>query len=138
MVSFDEKILMEGMSDKPAGSLISLARSWLKAPSVTSVSGGASNGYNQSHRAYSFTIGSKPLSFQINASERNPIHNLCFEIRNCKSRSSVAEVTINGVSQVPGPDFRQGINIDTDGSYTMIIWLGLTAKSVQNFGININ
>ena len=42
---------------------------------------------------------------------------------------------INGVSKAPGPDFRQGINIDADGNYTLIIWVGLSAISPQSFEI---
>jgi hypothetical protein len=134
-VTFDEKVLMEGMTDQPATSLTSLARSWLQAPAVTNVSGGASQGYDQSHRAYGFTYGAPPLSFQIAASDDNPIHNLCFEVRNWTSRTAKADLKLNGVSQASGPDFRQGVNMDTDGTYTMIIWVGLSATSSQSFEI---
>jgi hypothetical protein len=137
-IPFDEKILMEGMTNQPAISLTSLARSWLKAPVVSNVKGGISQGYNQSHRAYGFTFGTAPLSFQIAASDNNPIHNLCFEIKNLKSSTATAELKINGVYQVPGPNFRQGVNIDTDGTFTMIIWVGLTATSLQSFEITKN
>jgi len=30
---------------------------------------------------------------------------------------------IGGQAQVPGPDFRQGIIRDTDGTETMVIWV---------------
>jgi hypothetical protein len=135
-ISFDEKILMEGMTDQPATSLTGLARSWLKAPGVNNISGGTSMGYNQSHRAYSFKINSGQIYFEINASDKNPIQNLCFEIRNWKMRLLKAGLKINNVSQVPGPDFRQGVKIDTDGTYTMIIWVALTASKPQRFEIN--
>ena len=134
-IPYDEKILMEGMTDQPAIGLTGLARSWLKAPAVANVSGGTSQGYNQSHRAYSFTFGSAPLSFKIAATDNNPIHNLCFEIKNWKSRSAIAKLKINGASQVASPNFRQGVNIDTDGTYTLIVWVGLTANSLQSFEI---
>jgi hypothetical protein len=134
-IPFQEKIWLEGMTDQPAASLASLARSWLKAPAVTNTSGGASQGYDQSHRAYGFTFGTVPLSFQINASDDNPIQNLCFEIKNWKSRNAQATLKINGVSQVAGPHFRQGVNIDTDGTCTLIIWAGLSANTTQVFAI---
>jgi hypothetical protein len=126
---------MEGMTDQPATELTALARSWLKAPAVTNLSGGTSQGYNQSHRAYGFTLGAAPLSFQIEATDNNPIQNLCFEIKNWKSRTAKAKLKINGVSQAPGPNFRQGVNIDTDGTYTLIVWVDLTAISLQSFEI---
>jgi len=65
----------------------------------------------------------------------NPIQNLCFEIKNWNSRTAKAGLKINRVSLGSGPKFRQGINIDTDGSYTMIIWVGLSANSPQSFEI---
>lgn len=136
-IPFDEKILMEGMTNQPVTTLTSLAKSWLKAPVAVNVSGGTSQGYNLARRAYCFTFGTAPLSFMIAASDNNPIHNLCFEIRNWKSRTTFAELIINGVSQVPGKDFRQGINIDTDGTFTMIIWVGMKATSSQSFEVKM-
>jgi hypothetical protein len=136
-ISFNEKILLEGMTDQPAASLTGLARSWLNAPAVTDVSGGTSNGYNQSHRAYEFSFDNSPLSFRLSASEKKPIQNLCFEIRNWgKSRS--ARLLINGKTCDPGSGFRQGKIIDTDGTYTMIIWLELRSSSSQIFKIMKN
>jgi hypothetical protein len=134
-IPFQEKLLMEGMTDLPATALVGLARSWLQAPEVADLSGGTSQGYDQSHRAYRFTFGATPLSFHIAASERNPIQNLCFEIRNWKGRRANANLSLNGVAQGPGRNLRQGVNIDTDGTYTLIIWVGLSATSPQRFQI---
>ena len=133
-IAFDEKILMEGMTDQPATSLTSLSRSWLNAPSLVDISGGLTNGYIQSHRAYSLTMASSPMNFKIAASESNPVHNLCFEIRNW-GNSPVAGLKVDGVLIKAGADFRQGKIIDTDGSYTMIIWVGLTSVSPRSFEI---
>ena len=72
----------------------------------------------------------------INASENNPVQNLCFEIKNWKSRTAKSKIKINGVSQVQGENFRQGVNIDTDGTYTLIVWLRLSAKTLQHFNIS--
>ncbi len=137
-VSYKEMIMMEGMTDQPAASLTDLARSWLKAPPVTDVYGGTTQGYNQSHRAYGFTFNAKPLTFRIAASRQSPIHNLCFEIRHWKSRTAKAQLKINGVSLKAGPNYRQGVNIETDGTYTLIIWVGLTAYGPQEFEITGN
>lgn len=134
-VPFQEKLLMEGMTDLPAASLTNLAKSWLNAPAAVNASGGISLGYAQPDRAYRFKYGTAPLSFQIDASENSPINNLCFEIRNWNSGTDKASLKINGVSQAPGTNFRQGINIDTNGNYTLIIWVRLSAISPQNFEI---
>ena len=134
-VGYQEKILMEGMTDQPAAALTGLAKSWLNAPAVANPSGGTSQGYDQSRRAYLFQWGAAPLRFQIAASEGNPVHNLCFEIRNWQGRAAKAELKINGVAQTAGPNFRQGVNIDTDGTCTLIVWVGLSANTPQDFVI---
>ncbi|HVZ96707.1 MAG TPA: LamG domain-containing protein [Chitinophagaceae bacterium] len=133
--AYQEDLLMEGMTDKPATALTGLAKSWLHAPSLTITSGGANGEYNPAHRAYTFTFKENPLSFEIAAAPESPIDNLCFELKNWNSRTAKASLKINGVSINPGPDLRQGTIIDTDGTYTLIIWVGLKATTLQKFTI---
>jgi hypothetical protein len=133
-IPFEEKLLLEGMTDKPAESLTGLARSWMNAPAVTNVSGATSYGYNQSHRAYVFSCAKSAMSFLISASSAKPIHNLCFEIRNWGNSQS-AGLLINGEVCKAGSGFRQGKIIDTDGTYTMIIWVELESSSANIFKI---
>ena len=127
---------MEGMTDQPAASLLSLARSWLNAPAVTNVSGGTSQGYNQSHRAYVFQSGPRRrCTFRSPPTERHPIHNLCFEVKNWPGRMTKAKLEINRGCPGGRPDFRQGVNLDSDGTYTLIVWVGLSATTPQEFVI---
>lgn len=127
---------MEGMTSQPAASLAGLARSWLSAPPVTQVSGGTSQGYHQSRRAYAFSWAqTPPLRFQIAADAFHPIHHLCFEVKNWPGRMAKAQLEINHVTQAAGPDFRQGVNLDSDGTYTLIVWVGLSATTSQEFVI---
>jgi len=135
-VTFLERTLMEGMTDQPATSLVSLAKSWLAAPAVTNVSGGTTWGYDQGHRAYGFKLNSAPLRFQIAASESSPIQNLCFEVKNWNSRTAKAVLKIDNKALRSGPDFRQGVNIDNDGSYTLIVWVGMSASTAQDFEVD--
>jgi hypothetical protein len=134
--SFQEKILMEGMSEGSATSLSTLARSWLDAPSILHVSGGTSQGYNPAHRAYIFNFKNEPVKFQIAAGDKNPIHNLCFEVKNWGSRILNADLKINGIALKAGPDFRQGTVIETDGNYSLIIWVKMDAVNLQSFEIS--
>lgn len=134
--AYQENILMEGMSDKSAASLSDLARSWLDAPAIINVSGGKSYGYNAPHRAYSLSLDNTPIKFQIAASKKSPIHNLCFEVKDWNSSTAKGGLKINGNSIKPGPNFRQGAIIDSDGTYTLIIWVGMDATSLQNFEIS--
>lgn len=130
-IPLEQKLLMEGMSDLPAAALKPLVQSWLDPPPVSDVSGGTSRGYSKPHRAYGFTFAGAPLKFDISASKSRPIHNLCFEIKNWESASAKAALKINGVPQVKGPDFRQGITIDSHGKYELIVWLRLSSSSRQ-------
>jgi hypothetical protein len=134
-ISYQEKTLMEGMTDQPAASLTSLARSWLHAPGVSNVSGGETEGYLQGERAYGFRLGAGPLAFRINAGDESPIHNLCLRIKNWPSRTILAKLKINGLPQSTGPDFRQGVTLDTDGTYSLIIWMGLKTHQPTDFAV---
>jgi hypothetical protein len=131
-----EKILMEGMTNQNASTLGALAASWLKAPSIEDIKGGTSQGYNQAQRAYLLTLIDTKMTFEINASTEHPLRNLCFVIKNWRSKSVLAELTVNNVSQTSGPDFRQGIKIDSDGTYTLILWIGMSADTPQSFEIS--
>lgn len=131
--SYQEKLLMEGMTDQPPAVLANLAKSWLDAPPVTNLTGGTGQGYIPARRAYGFGWGAAPLRFELAASAAQPIHNLCFEIRNWPHRTATATLKINRVAQTAGPDFRQGVNIDHDGTYTLLVWIGLSATTPQEF-----
>jgi hypothetical protein len=137
-VSYQEKLLMEGMTDQPPAALAQLAKSWLDAPPVAQVSGATSQGYDRSRRAYRFDWGATPLRFELAASELNPIHNLCFELKHWKSRAATAALKINGVAQAAGPNFRQGVHIDHDGTFTLIVWAGMAANTTQAFELTEN
>jgi hypothetical protein len=134
-VPFMETNLLEGMTDQGAASQVELAKSWLAAPAVSQVVGGASRGYDPGQRAYIFAKTDDKLQFRIDGSDAEPIHNLCFVIKAWASRSSTARLAVNGAVQSAGPDFRQGVIIDTDDSYTLIVWLRLSARSPMQFEI---
>jgi hypothetical protein len=134
-ITYNEKNLMEGMTNASASTLVAIANSWLKAPVVSNVSGGTSNGYSRDQRAYQFVINTDKLSFEINASNENPIKNLCFVIKNWGSRTASAKLMVNGKEQTAGPNFRQGVFIDTDGTFTKVIWAGISATETQSFEI---
>ena len=111
-----------GLTDLPAADLTTLNRSWNSPPAIVDLNGGRSTGFDQRQKAYVMTRESGRLSFGLNGSEENPIFNPCFVIRGWGG-SSPASLKIGGQVQVPGPDFRQGIIRDTDGTQTMVIWV---------------
>jgi hypothetical protein len=108
----------------------------LNAPVITNLSGATSRGYIQNERAYGFEYSGSPFSFTLDATADGPIQNLCLEIKHWPGRTASAILKINEVSQVAGRNFRQGVNIDTDGSYTLILWIGLSATSPQTFQVS--
>ena len=130
---------MEGMTNQSAESLVALAASWLKAPAIENrtrnIIGCVSHGYNQAQRAYLLTLKGTKMKFTLKASETNPVRNLCFVIKNWGDKDSMAQIKINEILQNEGPNFRQGVTIDTDGTYSLIVWLGLSATTTQNFEI---
>ncbi len=134
-VPYQECTLMEGMTDLPAVALTNLAASWLDAPATTNLAGGTTQGYHQPSRAYVFNYEGKPLTFQICATAGRPIQNLCFEIHHWKSRQAIAALKVNGSTPTGEIDFRQGVNLDTDGTSTLIVWVGLSASTTQTFEV---
>lgn len=132
---WEERLMLEGMTDLKPKALVTLARSWLKSPQLRRVVGATSQGYDRSERAYRLTATAPAISFQIDASEANPIYNPAFVIKNWHSRTAHATLTIDRVRCKTGPDFRQGVIIDTDGTYTLVIWLDYQAAAARTFEI---
>ena len=133
---WEEKLMLEGMTDLKTNSMVTLARSWLKSPRLSNVSGATSRGYDRSERAYKLTATAAKISFQIDASDANPIYNPAFVIKNWRSRAANATLKIDQASCKTGPDFRQGVIIDTDGTYTLVIWLDCQAAATRTFEID--
>ena len=121
-VPFDEKILMEGMTDRSAASLVSLAKSWLQAPPLETLSDCTGSGYDPSQRAYVLCATGASPSFRIAASTEHPIVNPCFVVQNWNCETP-AELEINSAAQDGGPQFRQGIVRDMNGRPSLVVWL---------------
>jgi hypothetical protein len=75
------------------------------------------------------------MSFKVNASADKPLYNPAFVIKNWYSRTATASVKLTGASS---SDIRQGVVIDTDGTYTMVVWLELTATDAITISITRN
>lgn len=134
-IPYQQKILMEGMTNKTDMELANLANSWLAAPEVTNVSGCKNLVYNKEQRAYVFSNDQPLMRFTINATKNSPIENVCLVIKNWKKRNAFAQVKINGQILETGSSFRQGNVIDTDDSFTKIVWIRMSAKTKQQFEV---
>jgi hypothetical protein len=116
--------LIYGFTNKPARTLIPLARSWNHAPKAVEVKGARSIGYDKGQRAYIFKAvsGASKISFSFDSSDTSPVVNPCFVIKNWNSNDEVT-LLINGKPLGCGKNFRQGIVRDTDGTQRLVVWI---------------
>jgi hypothetical protein len=118
-------LVLYGFTEQPIARLLPLARSWIRPPGITALSGCLARGFHKETRDYRLVAEQEAMSVRIDASEQSPIANVCFVVRNW-GRRSAARLAINGAGAT---DVRQGTMLDTDGRVTMIIWAELSARS---------
>jgi hypothetical protein len=126
---------MYGLTNRSAAELAPLARSWKQASRLVELQGCSSEGYIKQERAYHLSAEGPAMSFKLEASKESPVVNACFVIKHWDSRTAKASLKINGVAQAPGPNFRQGVIIDTDGTPTLVIWIDYEATLPTKFEI---
>jgi hypothetical protein len=131
---WQERILLEGLTrETNPAALIPLAKSWIQPAEITVLSGAAPDVlYDKAQRAYLLTAKERNIRFDLLASEDNPLQNACFVVKNWGSKKANANLKINGelIS-----DFRQGIEIEPDGSYSLIIYKEISATKTVHFEI---
>jgi hypothetical protein len=125
------RIMLQGMTDKKAEALVPLAKSWLQAPTLSSLSDGYKGGlYDQSERAYLIEktdLGSlASCTFSVDASRDSPLLNPAIIIKNWGSQLST--LSINGRIIKQGKDFRQGIRKGPLGD-DLILWIRLDRQT---------
>jgi len=122
---------MEGMSKKKPEELVSLARSWLQAPDIKAISGCQSLGYIKSKREYSLIAEGKTIVVSIDASEQQPIVNVCFAVQNW-APGPKATVLVNDTA---AKEVRIGAFVDENGTDNVLIWIELEANAPTKFTI---
>jgi len=123
-----------GITNLPATELKDLNRSWNFAAPLNNLSGAESKGYEKGQRAYVLTKRSSRISFKLEGSVKSPILNPCFVIKNWGSDARV-KLKINNKRQTSGTDFKQGIIRDTDGTQTLVIWIGQKSKEKTSYSV---
>ncbi len=119
------KILMDGLTAKPAAELLPLAKSWISPPSAE-VNGAAfqSEGYDPAQRA--FVMARKvsgppsPLEVILQSNDSSPILNPALLIKNWGE--SPAQLKINGKAVNWGKDYRHGYVKNIDGT-NLVVWI---------------
>ena len=114
-----------GMTTKPIGDLVQLARSWSQAPElVLKGRGFSSAGFDRGERAYQLDRenpeGPEALSFEIRASTDSPVVNLALVVRNWGTAG--AKLEIDGQPVACGKQFRYGHRHELEGS-TLLVWI---------------
>jgi len=121
-------IMLNGMTDKPAGELAPIAKSWL-SPAELKLLGltgryFTNEGYDQAQRAYILSCGkvgkAAPLKIELAASEDSPVINPGFVIKGWGT--SKVSLTIDGKQIKPGKDFRFG-HTNSLQDANLIVWL---------------
>jgi hypothetical protein len=101
------KILMDGLTNKPAAELAPLAKSWLK-PAPIEVSGARSLGYDPTQRAYVLAGegGSNRATITLKGSAESPVVNSAIVIRNWAGGTRVtgANARTGRVQKLEGTD----------------------------------
>ncbi len=110
---------MEGMSKKSAKELVPLAKSWLQPAKLEAKSGCSSQGYDRAQRAYMLTAKGSTISVRIKASEKSPVVNPAFVVKNWGDAN--AALQLNGKKVKRGKDFRVGHRGKLDGT-DLIVW----------------
>jgi hypothetical protein len=126
---FQEKLLMEGLSNKPAEELIPLAKSWLNPALIEAVRGCESAEYDPGQRAYVIETSDEKVVVKIKGSKDSPIVNPAFVISNWDGD---AIVTVNGEKIDSGIDYRTGqprMVIDKD----LVVWVEYESENDTEF-----
>jgi len=128
--AFEEKILLEGMSNLPAEELLAMARSFVDPPGLAPQSDGFTAVFEPAERAYKLTRASsdvKRMHFVIQANSRQPIVNPVLVVANWGS-DQPARILIDGRAPDESLDVRQGIVRRANGVSTLVVWMELTSE----------
>ncbi len=132
------KLMLCGCTDKDAGQLLPLAKSWLRAPKITLTGGPCKGGeYELEERAYhlTYTSGSNDdIQLRLDASEHHPAEGFCIVINNWPGGN--VDISVNGQT-LKNTDYKTGHLQQYDGE-KLILWFPIKAQSPQNILLHRN
>lgn len=115
-----------GMTNRPAGELAPLARSWRHAPKTSIVSGGKNASFDLGKKAFRMQrVASRdidPVSLRVEASDDSPLQNPAFMVADWPSSS--VRVEVNGIAMPAGRSCRSGLVSGSQGN-DLVVWLEL-------------
>ncbi len=119
---------------KPEG-LLPLNRSWNFAPDVVETKGCKYHGYRKQERAFMFTSEGDTAKFTVNATKEQPLENPAFVIANWPGHDASISLKMNDRKKTRDADFKAGIEMGTDGSYSLVIWMEYSSMKTVSFEI---
>ena len=131
-----EDIALYGMTDRPAVSLVPLARSWNNPPELLPHGTGLTyEGYDPSQRAYVLKCShaGSSVSVEFHAGEVSPLVNPAMVIKNWGTSAPQLKIDSRFLSR--GKDFRWGIEHTINGQADLIIWMKLQSRSRLNISL---
>jgi hypothetical protein len=134
------KIMLDGLTDKPAAELALLARSWTSPPKILVYAGSfEGKGYDPGQRAFLFdrkeTDREKSLRLTLVANEESPLVNPAFVVNGWGN--GIPRLKIDGKLEPWGANARYGIVDCLDGG-RLVVWLLLSANSTTTLEIDSN
>ena len=86
-------------------------------------------GYRKNERAYQLVRKADALKFTIQATKESPLVNPAFVVKNWDDRSAGRlQLKINGQIVSDKMTLKKGIEMDTDGSPMLVLWLKYSAE----------
>ncbi|MHC4131909.1 MAG: LamG domain-containing protein [Planctomycetota bacterium] len=131
---------MFGMTPREATSketvlkLLPLARMYNNPPIMSDSSECILGGYSRYKHEYKVIKKEDNFSFRLLGSERSPIVNPCFVVKNWGSNKK-ADLSINGRAMPAGKQLRQGVVRDTMGNRDLVIWIEYKSEEPTEFSI---
>jgi hypothetical protein len=107
-----------------------LAASWLSPPGITDEKGCVCEGYDRSQRAFVLEAVDDHFSMMLEATKASPLVNPCFVVHKWKKDAELS-LKVNGELIPEGLKLRKGINRETDGSWTLVIWLEMQTSEAR-------
>jgi hypothetical protein len=134
---YAEKILMEGLSNRPAKELLPLAMSWLQPAPATTPTEGLTAAWQAADRAHILTRANsavKNLQINLAGTEVTPIFNPAVIVENW-GQDRTATITLNGKKPEPSMDVRQGLVTRANGVKALVVWIEHTSTAPLEIGI---
>jgi hypothetical protein len=126
------KILMDGLTNRPAAELAVLAKSWLHPAAIEiSTQGFESKGYDPTERAFVLirNAGSSPhLQLKLKASDNSPLFDPALLVKNWNS--DAAKITVDGRA-LPAGSVRFGTTRHLDGTDLVVFIQQQTTKPIE-------